>query len=44
MLFSTHLVAPYGIAPSPDEKEAGIVEWEGTPNCSIWSYNVGDHG
>ena len=40
----TDLVNPNGIAFSPDEKKLYIVEWKGTPNRSIWSYDVGDDG
>src|SRR3954469_6315998 len=40
----TDLVNPNGLAFSPDEKKLYVVEWKGTPNRSIWSYNVGDDG
>ena len=36
----TDLVNPNGIAFSPDEKKLYVVEWKGTPNRSIWSYDV----
>ena len=34
------LVNPNGLAFSPDEKRLYVVEWKGTPNRSIWSYDV----
>ena len=37
----TDLVNPNGLAFSPDEKKLYVVEWKGTPNRSIWSYDVG---
>ena len=37
----TDLVNPNGIAFSPDEKKLYVVEWKGTPNRSIWSYDLG---
>ena len=37
----TDLVNPNGLAFSPDEKKLYVVEWRGTPNRSIWSYDVG---
>ena len=43
----TDLVNPNGIAFSPDEKKLYVVEWKGTkgtPNRSIWSFNVGTDG
>ena len=40
----TDLVNPNGLAFSPDEKKLYIVEWKGTPNRSIWSYDVGNDG
>src|SRR3954452_14360745 len=40
----TDIVNPNGLAFSPDEKKLYVVEWKGTPNRSIWSYNVGDDG
>jgi gluconolactonase len=38
------LVNPNGLAFSPDEKKLYVVEWKGTPNRSIWSYDVGSAG
>jgi gluconolactonase len=40
----TDLVNPNGLAFSPDEKRLYVVEWKGTPNRSIWSYDVGADG
>ena len=40
----TELVNPNGLAFSPDEKKLYVVEWKGTPNRSIWSYDVGMDG
>jgi len=40
----TELVNPNGLAFSPDEKKLYVVEWKGTPNRSIWSYDVGPDG
>ena len=40
----TDLVNPNGLAFSPDEKKLYVVEWRGTPNRSIWSYDVGTDG
>src|SRR3954467_210951 len=40
----TDLVNPNGLAFSPDEKKLYVVEWKGTPNRSIWSYDIGDDG
>jgi gluconolactonase len=40
----TELVNPNGLAFSPDEKKLYVVEWKGTPNRSIWSYDVGADG
>ncbi|WP_418131139.1 SMP-30/gluconolactonase/LRE family protein [Variovorax sp. 375MFSha3.1] len=40
----TDLVNPNGIAFSPDEKKLYVVEWKGTPNRSIWSYDVSPDG
>jgi gluconolactonase len=40
----TDLVNPNGIAFSPDEKKLYVVEWKGTPNRSIWSYDVNADG
>ena len=36
----TDLVNPNGLAFSPDEKKLYVVEWKGTPNRSVWSYDV----
>lgn len=40
----TDLVNPNGLAFSPDETKLYVVEWKGTPNRSIWSYDVGADG
>jgi gluconolactonase len=40
----TELVNPNGLAFSPDEKKLYVVEWKGTPNRSIWSYDVTPEG
>jgi gluconolactonase len=40
----TDLVNPNGLAFSPDEKRLYVVEWKGTPNRSIWSYDVNTNG
>lgn len=40
----TDLFNPNGLAFSPDEKTLYVVEWRGTPNRSIWSYDVGPDG
>ncbi len=40
----TDLVNPNGLAFSPDEKKLYVVEWKGTPNRSIWSYDVQANG
>jgi gluconolactonase len=40
----TDLVNPNGLAFSPDEKKLYVIEWKGTPNRSIWSYDVGADG
>ena len=40
----TDLVNPNGLAFSPDEKKLYVVEWKGTPNRSIWSYDVAPDG
>jgi gluconolactonase len=40
----TDLVNPNGLAFSPDEKKLYVVEWKGTPNRSIWSFDVSDDG
>jgi gluconolactonase len=38
------LINPNGLAFSPDERKLYVVEWEGTPNRRIWSYDVGADG
>ena len=40
----TDLVNPNGLAFSPDERQLYIVEWKGTPNRSLWRYDVGADG
>lgn len=40
----TDLVNPNGLAFSPDEKKLYVVEWKGTPNRSIWSYDISADG
>jgi gluconolactonase len=40
----TDLVNPNGLAFSPDEKKLYVVEWRGTPNRSIWSFDVNQDG
>jgi gluconolactonase len=40
----TDLLNPNGLAFSPDEKKLYVVEWRGTPNRSIWSYDVATDG
>src|SRR5690349_20360506 len=40
----TDLVNPNGLAFSPDEKKLYVVEWKGTPNRSLWSWDVGADG
>ena len=40
----TDLVNPNGLAFSPDEKKLYVIEWKGTPNRSVWSYDVGSDG
>jgi gluconolactonase len=40
----TDLFNPNGLAFSPDEKKLYVVEWKGTPNRSIWSYDVAADG
>ncbi len=40
----TDLVNPNGLAFSPDEKKLYVVEWKGTPNRSIWSFDVAADG
>jgi gluconolactonase len=40
----TDLVNPNGLAFSPDETKLYVIEWKGTPNRSIWSYDIGADG
>ena len=40
----TDLVNPNGLAFSPDEKKLYVVEWKGTPNRSIWSFDLSEDG
>ena len=40
----TDLFNPNGLAFSPDEKKLYVVEWKGTPNRSVWSYDVAADG
>ena len=40
----TDIVNPNGLAFSPDEKKLYVVEWKGTPNRSIWGYDVNADG
>ena len=40
----TDIVNPNGLAFSPDEKKLYVIEWKGTPNRSLWSYDVGADG
>ncbi|MFB9263306.1 SMP-30/gluconolactonase/LRE family protein [Bradyrhizobium erythrophlei] len=40
----TDLVNPNGLAFSPDERKLYVVEWKGTPNRRIWSYDVNPDG
>lgn len=40
----TDIVNPNGLAFSPDEKKLYVVEWKGTPNRSIWSFDVAADG
>jgi gluconolactonase len=40
----TDILNPNGLAFSPDEKKLYVVEWRGTPNRSIWSYDVNADG
>lgn len=40
----TDLVNPNGLAFSPDEKKLYVVEWRGTPNRSIWAWDVAADG
>lgn len=36
----TDIVNPNGLAFSPEEKKLYVVEWKGTPNRSVWSFDV----
>ena len=36
----TDIFNPNGLAFSPDEKKLYVVEWKGTPNRSIWCFDV----
>ncbi|MBS1231047.1 MAG: SMP-30/gluconolactonase/LRE family protein [Proteobacteria bacterium] len=40
----TDIANPNGLAFSPDEKKLYVVECQGTPNRSIWSYDVANDG
>lgn len=40
----TDIMNPNGLAFSPDERKLYVVEWRGTPNRSIWSYDVAADG
>lgn len=40
----TDIFNPNGLAFSPDEKKLYVVEWKGTPNRSIWSYDIAADG
>ncbi|ART47716.1 SMP-30/gluconolactonase/LRE family protein [Acidovorax carolinensis] len=40
----TDLVNPNGLAFSPDETKLYVVEWKGTPNRSIWSFDLQPDG
>lgn len=40
----TDLVNPNGLAFSPDEKFLYVVEWKGTPNRSLWRFDIGADG
>jgi gluconolactonase len=40
----TDIVNPNGLAFSPDEKKLYVVEWKGTPNRSIWAYDLNADG
>jgi gluconolactonase len=40
----TDLVNPNGLAFSPDESKLYVVEWKGTPNRSLWSFDVNADG
>ncbi|SHK16481.1 gluconolactonase [Roseomonas rosea] len=40
----TDILNPNGLAFSPDERKLYVVEWRGTPNRSIWSFDVNNDG
>jgi gluconolactonase len=40
----TDIFNPNGLAFSPDEKKLYVVEWKGTPNRSMWSFDVSADG
>ncbi|MBP0446471.1 SMP-30/gluconolactonase/LRE family protein [Roseomonas sp. SSH11] len=40
----TDIMNPNGLAFSPDESKLYVVEWRGTPNRSIWSFDVNNDG
>jgi len=40
----TDILNPNGLAFSPDEKKLYVVEWRGTPNRSVWTFDVGADG
>ncbi|MBT0959550.1 SMP-30/gluconolactonase/LRE family protein [Denitromonas iodatirespirans] len=40
----TDLVNPNGLAFSPDESKLYVVEWKGSPNRSIWRFDVNADG
>jgi gluconolactonase len=40
----TDIFNPNGLAFSPDEKRLYVVEWKGTPNRSIWSFDISGEG
>ena len=40
----TDIFNPNGLAFSPDEKKLYVVEWKGTPNRSLWRFDVADDG
>lgn len=40
----TDIVNPNGLAFSPDEKHLYVIEWKGTPNRSMWRFDVSADG
>jgi gluconolactonase len=40
----TDLMNPNGLAFSPDETKLYVIEWKGTPNRSLWSWDVNADG